>query len=79
MVGIINIQHNTSLHRTWVCRTWTLDDFNLMFESCIKLILHIKEMVCCCVPDGSPRSHACVVEETSRLGCSCWTRSIAPG
>jgi len=29
-----------------------------MFEPFIKLILHIKEMVCCFVLDGSPRFHA---------------------
>jgi len=50
-----------------------------MFETFIKLSLHIKKMVCCFVLDGSPRSHACVMEEASRLGCSYWTRNIAPG
>jgi len=41
-----------------------------MFETFIKLCIHIKEMVCCFVLDGSPRFHACVVNEASRLGCS---------
>jgi len=50
-----------------------------MFETFIKLILHIKEMVRCFVLDGSPRSHACVVEEGSRLDCSYRKRSTAPG
>ena len=46
---------------------------------CLKLILPIKEMVCCFVLDGSAWSHTCVVEEASRVGCSYWKRSSAPG
>jgi len=41
-----------------------------MFKTFNKLILHIKEMVCCFVLDGLPRSHTCVVEKASRL---CWS------
>ena len=50
-----------------------------MFETFIKRILHIKEMVWCFVLDGSPRSHASVVKEESILGCSCGKRGIARG
>ena len=35
-------------------------------------------MVCSFVQDSSPRSHVCVVEEASRIGCSYLKRSIAP-
>ena len=67
--------HTTS----WVCHMWTLVEFDRMFQTFTKLILHIKEMVCCFVLDGSRRSHACVMEEASRLGCSYWKHGIALG
>ena len=50
---IVNIQHSTPLSMSHVNARW-------MFETFIKLILHIKEMVWCFVLDGSPRSHTCM-------------------
>ena len=38
-----------------------------MFETFIKLILHIKEMMCYFVLDGSPRSDACVWKNSPDL------------
>ena len=35
------------------CHMWTLIDFDWMFETFIKLICHIKEIVCCFVQDDS--------------------------
>ena len=43
---LVSIQHNTPSHRTWVCHTWMLVEFDGMFESVIKHFLHIKERVC---------------------------------
>ena len=73
---LVNIQHNTPLHWTRVCHNWTFVAFYWLFETFIKLILHM----CCFVLDGSPHSnHACVVEEAFLFGCSYGKRSFAPG
>jgi len=49
-----------------------------MFESFIKLILHIKEQVCCFVLDGSPRFHAYVLIQTWLLILKTWYCTRTP-
>ena len=69
IAGMAAISQYTAQYTPTVTRERSLNSIEcltLLFE----LILYIKEMVCCFVLDGSPRSHASVVEEAFRVGCS---------